>query len=121
MSEATLRPTTTSEAADNLIADALRAEAWAGEPFLHPDESPDEVLAPGTARRDALDDALAGMLTELIAANQRELEEEENGNGALAEAELAEPDDEDEQEEPLDDDGDEDEDEEPGFAGEDPG
>ena len=40
-------------------ADALRAEAWAGEPFLRPDEDPDVVLAPGTARRRALDDALA--------------------------------------------------------------
>jgi superfamily II DNA or RNA helicase len=40
-------------------ADALRAEAWAGEPFLRPDEDPSVVLAPGTARRRALDDALA--------------------------------------------------------------
>ncbi len=40
-------------------ADALRAEAWAGEPFLRPDEDPDVVLAPGTARRRALDDGLA--------------------------------------------------------------
>jgi superfamily II DNA or RNA helicase len=40
-------------------ADALRAEAWAGEPFLRADEDPEAVLAPGTARRRALDDALA--------------------------------------------------------------
>ena len=40
-------------------ADALRAEAWAGEPFVRPDEDPEVVLAPGTARRRALDDALA--------------------------------------------------------------
>src|SRR3954454_17879202 len=40
-------------------ADALRAEAWAGEPFLRPDDDPDVVLAPGTARRRALDDGLA--------------------------------------------------------------
>ena len=40
-------------------ADALRAEAWAGEPFLRADEDPESVLAPGTARRRALDDALA--------------------------------------------------------------
>jgi ribonuclease E len=164
MSEAILQPTHTSEAADNLIADAIRAAAWAGEPFLHPDESPAEVLAPGTARRNGLDDALeelgagrrtpsrrwkvrfglmlglervlsskppvtaagtelrkhqvdalAGMLTELIAANQRELEEEENGNGALAEAELTDEDD--------DEDGElgEDAEDEEGFAGEDPG
>jgi superfamily II DNA or RNA helicase len=164
MSEAILQPTLTSEATDNLIADALRAEAWAGEPFLHPDESPAEVLASGTARRNALDDAveelgagrrtpsrrwkvrfclmlglervlsskppataagtelrkhqvdaLAGMLTELIAANQREPEEEENGNGALAEAELTDEDDDEDGE--LGEDGDDEE----GFAGEDPG
>jgi superfamily II DNA or RNA helicase len=42
-----------------LRADALRAEAWAGEPFLRTDEDPEGVLAPGTARRRALDDALA--------------------------------------------------------------
>ena len=42
-----------------LKADALRAEAWSGEPFLRPDEGPDVVLAPGTARRRALDDACA--------------------------------------------------------------
>jgi ribonuclease E len=40
-------------------ADALRAESWAGEPFLRPDEATDTVLASGTARRRALDDALA--------------------------------------------------------------
>ncbi len=40
-------------------ADALRAEAWAGEPFLRPDDDPTVVLAPSTARRRALDDALA--------------------------------------------------------------
>ena len=42
-------------------ADALRAESWAGEPFLRPDDDPDVVLAHGTARRRALDDALAEM------------------------------------------------------------
>jgi superfamily II DNA or RNA helicase len=42
-----------------LRADALRAEAWAGEPFVRPDEDPEVVLAPGTARRRALDDARA--------------------------------------------------------------
>ena len=120
-------------------ADALRAEAWAGEPFLRPDEDPDVVLAPGTARRRALDDglaeldagrdepstewkvryalllglervlsekpphlasgtelrrhqvdALAGMLTELIAAAQKG----ENGNGHDEPEEEDEPDDE---------------------------
>src|SRR5215213_11865927 len=129
MSEAILNPTLESDAPDGLQADALRAQEWAGEPFLHPDEDPAEALAPGTARRAALDDALieiadgrrtpsprwkvrfgfllglervlsskppttaagtelrkhqidalAGMLTELIAANQR-YAEDENGNG----------------------------------------
>jgi len=46
-----------------LRADALRAEAWAGEPFLRTDEDPEAVLAPGTARRRALEDALAGIET----------------------------------------------------------
>ena len=135
MSEAILNPTITSDASNGLNADALRAQEWAGEPFLHPGEEPAEVLAPGTARRAALDDALAemegglrspsprwkvrfglllglervlsskppatasgtelrkhqidalaGMLTELIAANQRQAEDL-NGNGAV-EAEL---------------------------------
>jgi len=130
MSEAILNPTNTSDAADGLRADALRAHDWAAEPFLHTGEDPVQALAPGTARRIALDealaeldagltipsarwkvrfglmlglervlssrppataagtelrrhqiDALAGMLTELIAANQRAAEEDENGNG----------------------------------------
>src|SRR5256886_2008120 len=130
MSEAILNPTTTSEQAESLVAAALRAQAWYGEPFLHTDEDPLDVLAPGTARSAALDDALAeieaghkkpssrwkvryglmlglervlaspqpatasgtelrrhqidalaGMLTELIAANQRGAEENGNGNG----------------------------------------
>ena len=48
-----------SEEAAAIRADALRAESWAGEPFLRPDEDPDVVLAFGTARRRALDDGLA--------------------------------------------------------------
>jgi ribonuclease E len=48
-----------SEEAAALRADALRCEAWAGEPFVRPDEDPDVALAPGTARRRALEDALA--------------------------------------------------------------
>ena len=115
---------TTAIEAPGLPADAVRAERWAGEPLLQPDEDPVQVLAAGTARRRALDeaiaeieagrdepsyewrvrfalmlglervlsgkpphlesgtelrrhqvDALAGMLTALITANQRELEE----------------------------------------------
>jgi ribonuclease E len=50
---------TESEEALALRADALRAEAWAGEPFVRSDEDPAVVLAAGTARRRALDDALA--------------------------------------------------------------
>ncbi len=169
MSEAILNPTLTSDAPDGLTADALRAQEWAGEPFLHPGEEPAEALAPGTARRAALDealveiesgrrspssswkvrfglllglervlsskppataagtelrkhqiDALAGMLTELIAANQRQAEDlNGNGNGH-AEAELeAEDADEEDELEPAD--GEADADDEPEFTGEDPG
>ena len=130
MQEAIEQPTLALEAPDGLAAAALRAEAWAGEPFLHPDEDPAVSLAPDTARRRALDDALAeigagarepsyewkiryalmlglervlsespprlasgtelrrhqidalaGMLTELIAATQVEPELNGNGNG----------------------------------------
>jgi len=118
-------------AVDDLVASARTAGNWAGEPLLHSDEDPAQVLAPETARRNALDealaeieagnkepssqwkvrfalmlglervlsekpphlasgtelrrhqvDALAGMLTELIAANQRQAEEPLNGNGS---------------------------------------
>jgi ribonuclease E len=127
LSETITQSPSDSESAAASRADGLRAEAWAGEPFVRPDEDPDVVLAPGTARRRALDDALgelaaghnapsvdwkvryalllglervlsekpphlasgaelrrhqvdalAGMLTELIAAVQKG----ENGNGA---------------------------------------
>ncbi len=146
MQEAT-QPTILSEAADPLAAAAFRAEAWAGEPFLREGEDPAQVLAPGTARRRALDDAeaeidagrrtpssawkvryglmlglervladpephtasgtplrrhqidaLAGMLTELIAATQRE-EENGNGNGNATVEELEAEVEEDEDEE----------------------
>ena len=52
-------PALVSEAIDGLAAVALRAGAWAAEPFLHPNESPEEALAPSTARRRALDEAVA--------------------------------------------------------------
>jgi ribonuclease E len=136
MQQTTEQPTIAPEALNGLEALASEAEEWAGEPFLHPDEQPAEVLAPGTSRRLALDaalaemeagrvtpsydwmvrfalmlglertlserpptllsgtelrrhqvDALAGMLTELIAANQIAA----NGNGAVAVDELPEP------------------------------
>jgi superfamily II DNA or RNA helicase len=141
MQEATEQPTLAWEAPDGLAAAALQAEAWAGEPFLQPDEDPAVALAPETARRRALDDALAeieagardpsyewkiryalmlglervlgespprlasgtelrrhqvdalaGMLTELIAATQVA---QENGNGTVADAEVEEEDEED--------------------------
>src|SRR5438105_8352231 len=174
MQEATQQPTILSEAADPIAAAAFRAEAWAGEPFLRDGEDPAVVLAPGTARRRALDDglaeieaglsrpsppwkvryalmlglervladpeprtksgtplrrhqidALAGMLTELIAAVQRDEETNGNGNGhALTAAELEEAEAEEEDEdEPIVADADEeaaDEDEELGPK-EDPG
>src|SRR6186713_3077105 len=59
MHEATTIPTLTSDTSENLTAAARIAESWFGEPFLQPDEDPLQALAPGTARRSALDDALA--------------------------------------------------------------
>ncbi len=59
MHEATTIPTLTSDTSENLTAAARKAESWFGEPFLAPDEDPLQALAPGTARRAALDDALA--------------------------------------------------------------
>ncbi len=61
MHEATTIPTLTSDTSENLTAAARRAESWFGEPFLAPDEDPLQALAPGTARRSALDDAIAEM------------------------------------------------------------
>ena len=61
MQEAIRHSTDESEATVGLAAAALRAEAWAGEPFIRPGEEPAEVLAEGRARRKALDDAVAEM------------------------------------------------------------
>ena len=61
MQEAIRHPTETSEATDGLTAAALRAEAWAGEPFLRPGEDTADVVAEGRSRRKALDDALGEM------------------------------------------------------------
>src|SRR5438094_7760107 len=58
MQETIEHPISSSEATDGLAAAALRAEPWAGEPFLHAGEEPAEVLAQGTARRRALDEAI---------------------------------------------------------------
>ncbi|HUZ98755.1 MAG TPA: DEAD/DEAH box helicase family protein [Gaiellaceae bacterium] len=54
-----IQHTTFAEANDPLAAAAYRAETWAGEPFLRDGEDPAQALAPGTARRRALDEAVA--------------------------------------------------------------
>jgi superfamily II DNA or RNA helicase len=54
-------------ASDALVEAARRAQDWAGEAFLHEGEDPAETLAPGTARRRALDDATA----EIEAGNRK--------------------------------------------------
>ena len=59
MQEATEQTTVDTDLIDGLAASAVRAEAWAGEPFLRDGEDTAQVLAPGTARRRALDDAIA--------------------------------------------------------------
>src|SRR3954451_16702937 len=55
MAESTSVPSQSSV----IDADLRRAEEFTLEPFVHEGESRDEVLASGTARRRALDDALA--------------------------------------------------------------
>ena len=59
MHEATQDLTYSSAATGELAAAAACAETWAGEPFIHPGEDVEAVLTEGTARRRALDDALA--------------------------------------------------------------
>ena len=49
------------EASEGIRASALRAEAWAGEPFLRPDDDSAASLKPGSAVRRALDDAIVEM------------------------------------------------------------
>ena len=71
MPEATTIPTLTSDTSENLTAAARRAESWFGEPFLAPDEDAVQALAPGTARRAALDDALAEMNAGLESPSSR--------------------------------------------------
>src|SRR5262245_3474345 len=46
-------------ALDDVVERARIAADWAGEPILHADEDPAQVLAPGSARRRALDEAIA--------------------------------------------------------------
>jgi ribonuclease E len=169
MQEIKEQPTTASEATDGLVAAALRAEAWAGEPFLREGEDPAQALAPGTSRRRALDDAiaeiesggrtpspawrvryglmlglervlaeprphlasgtelrrhqvdaLAGMLTELIASHEKEAALNGNGNGAAAEPVQGEDEPEPE-EDSAEDVLEEEEEDETGFTGPDPG
>ena len=67
MQEIIDQPLTMSVETGSLVTAAERASQWAGEPFLHPDEDVAQVLAPGTARRRALDDAVA----EIEAGNGR--------------------------------------------------
>jgi hypothetical protein len=71
MHEAATIPTLTSDTSENLTAAARQAESWFGEPFLAPDEDPLQALAPGTARRAALDDALAEIESGLKAPSSR--------------------------------------------------
>ncbi|HEX4747470.1 MAG TPA: DEAD/DEAH box helicase family protein [Gaiellaceae bacterium] len=71
MHEATTIPTLTSDTSENLTAAARRAESWCGEPFLQPDEDPLQALAQGTARRSALEDALAEIEAGLATPSSR--------------------------------------------------
>jgi superfamily II DNA or RNA helicase len=71
MHEATTTPTLTSDTPEDLAAAARRAEAWVGEPFLAPGEEPEVALAPGTARRRALDHALEEMAAGLETPSAR--------------------------------------------------
>src|SRR5205823_12920693 len=61
MHETLTLTSTASKEPDGIEAAALRAEAWAGEPFLRPDEDASIGLGPGTAFRNAVDAALAEM------------------------------------------------------------
>ncbi len=67
----TTTPTLTSDTPEHLTAAARRAEAWFGEPFLADDEDAAVALAPGTARRAALDDALEEMDAGLASPSAR--------------------------------------------------
>src|SRR5262245_55194477 len=61
MQETTYTANVSADQASALVEAATRAEAWFGEPFLHPGEDPEVALAPGTARRLALEDAQSEM------------------------------------------------------------
>src|ERR671924_390394 len=81
-------PTIAPEAPDALSDSAARAEAWAGEPFLHSEEDPGVVLAPGTARRRALDEALAEIEAGHAEVRAEADEEEDEDMTAEGEAEV---------------------------------
>jgi len=55
MQATTEQSTITPEALDALAEAAQRAEGWAGEPFLRPNEDPATGLAPGTDPREVED------------------------------------------------------------------
>ena len=60
MSETTDQlPTTLDHSGEEIVAKARRAEAGAGESFLREGEDPARSIASGSARRRALDDAIA--------------------------------------------------------------
>ena len=71
MHDVTTTPALTSETPEDLAAAARHAEAWFGEPFLNDDEDASVALAVGTARRSALEDALAEMEAGLSAPSSR--------------------------------------------------
>jgi ribonuclease E len=58
MHEAETTPALTPETQLDLTEDARRAEVWFGEPFINEGEEAAVALAPGTARRAALEHAL---------------------------------------------------------------
>ncbi len=71
MHEAETTPTLTSETQLELTAAAGRAASWFGEPFVHDGEDASVALAPGTARRAALDHALEEMAAGLSEPSAR--------------------------------------------------
>ena len=71
MHEAESNPTLTSDTKPDLVEAARRAETWFGEPFLQDGEDAGMALAPGTARRAALDHALEEMAAGLAQPSAR--------------------------------------------------
>jgi superfamily II DNA or RNA helicase len=61
MHETTTQSPILLETPEGIRAAALRAQAWAGEPFLEADDDPVEAVRPGSALHRALEDALAEM------------------------------------------------------------